>query len=115
MKTLVAKLDAVVVDNQGAEYVPCIYTMKDGQEPCVIFEGVNGVDKGCWSVSTLALITHDNLYLDFGQGWYVTGMLARRKDFGKYITYSKESTSLEDSINSFVERGKVCESTQRGE
>ena len=115
MKTLIGKLNAVVIDNHGTLFVPCIYTMKDGEEPSVIFESADGVSKGCWSVSTLAMITHDNLYLDYGQRWYVTGMTALRQEFAEYITYSKESSSLEDSINSFVERNVPNESTLRGQ
>lgn len=84
MKTLIGKIQTQVVDNHGTSYTPVVYDL--GYEGnSVIFEGDNGVKCGCWGVDTLARGSQDNHYLDFGQGWYVTGMNAIRKDLKRFM------------------------------
>lgn len=84
MKKLIGKITTQVVDNHGTPYTPVVYDV--GYEGnSIIFEGDDGVCCGCWGVRSLATCTQDNLYLDFGQGWYVTGMKAIREELKTFM------------------------------
>jgi hypothetical protein len=72
MKKFIGKIQTKVVDHKGTEYTPVVYDLGYGHNS-IIFEGVNGVCVGCWGVDSI-LTTSDKMYLDFGQGWYVTGL-----------------------------------------
>ena len=81
---LIATLDGIVVDNHGTEYSITIEDTGRKWGYNVVFNGTNGVRCGGWGPKSLSTVD-DNMYLDFGQGWYVTGLLKIRSQFVQYI------------------------------
>lgn len=84
MKKLIGTVKTTVVDHKGTEYAPVVYDL-GYKGNSVIFEATtNGVKCGCWGVDSI-LSCGDKLYLDFGQGWYVTGLDQIKEELRQFL------------------------------